>query len=94
MQISDALDSDYVLLLKETFKNNRRVFKNKIRGQYDFNIPMRSKERNLPGGLPPSDLSTSSFALCIDHASVYGVNGGVAKMVRFEPPKPRKNVSA
>lgn len=94
MQISDALDSNYVLLLKNTFKDNKRVFKNKIRGQYDFNIPMRSKERNLPGGLPPTDLSVSSFAHCIDHASVYGVGGGVSKMVRFEPPKPRKKLSA
>lgn len=94
MQISDALSAEYVLLLKNTFKDNRRVFKNKIRGQYDFNIPDRDKGRDLPGGSRPSDLSVSSFAHCIDHASVYGVNGGTSKMVRFEPPKRRKTLSA
>jgi hypothetical protein len=94
MRISDALSPEYVLLLKNTFKDNRRVFINKKHGQYDFNIPMRNKERQRPGGLRPSDLSVSSFSHCVDHASVYGVKGGTSKMVRFEKPKPRKTLSA
>jgi hypothetical protein len=94
MRISDRLNPEYVLLLKNTFKDNKRVFINKIRGQYDFNIPTRDSGRRVLGGLPPSDLSVSSFSHCVDHASVYGVKGGTSKMVRFEKPKPRKTLSA
>lgn len=43
--------------------------------------------RRVPGGMPPSGLQISSLCVAIEHAHVFGVRGGMTKMVRFEPPK-------
>lgn len=45
--------------------------------------------RRLPGGLPPKGISVSSLNAAIESAHVFGVRGGLTKMIRFEPPKRR-----
>ena len=91
MQLREMLSIEQIKLL-ESIKRGPRVFKsvNKIK---DFIPPERDAGRRVPGGLPPSDLHISSMMLCVNHASVYGVKGGVAKMVVFERPKRKNHVS-
>ena len=91
MQLREMLSIEQIKLL-ESIKRGPRVFKsvNKIK---DFIPPERDAGRRAPGGLPPSDLHISSMMLCVNHASVYGVKGGVAKMVVFERPKRKNHVS-
>lgn len=87
MQIREVLSVEQIAILKTMGRT--RVFR-AVKHIEDFRPPQRDSGRKVLGGSRPSDLSKSNMLHCIEHADVFGVRGGLTKMVHFKAPKPRK----